>query len=105
MTSASWVALSDDYNPWLEVNFMMRTKVQQIFSQGRHHETYWVLSYTVSYSSNGRTFQDYVEYDKIKVKRTVFICQYLLIVIYLLGVYTRCFILLCEYRHLRVVFN
>ena len=67
-TSTSWVAATDDLYPWLEVNFLMRTKVQQIFSQGRDHEDKWVKSYSVSYSSDGKTFQYYTEYGRIKVK-------------------------------------
>ncbi len=68
-TTSSWVAASDDLYPWLEVNFLMRTKVREILSQGRQHEDKWVESYAVSYSSDGKTFQDYTEYGKIKVKQ------------------------------------
>ena len=45
----------------------MRTKVQEILSQGQDNYAYWVLNYTVSYSSNGKTFQYYLEFDNIKV--------------------------------------
>ena len=67
MTSGGWYAQSNDLNPWLEVNFLMRTKVQEILSQGQDNYAYWVLNYTVSYSSNGKTFQYYLEFDNIKV--------------------------------------
>jgi hypothetical protein len=68
-TSTSWKAATDDLNPWIEIDFLMRTKVREILSQGRDHEDNWVLSYSVSYSSDGKTFQYYTEYDRIKVKR------------------------------------
>ena len=67
ISSFGWVADGSDLDPWLEVNFMMRTKVQEIFTQGRDSPAYWVETYTLSYSSDGATFQDYVEYDTIKV--------------------------------------
>ena len=67
MASAGWRAHLDDLNPWLEVNFLMRTKVQEILTQGEGGASYWVLKYTVSYSSDGKMFQYYSEYDMIKV--------------------------------------
>ena len=64
----SWLAGAQDTEPWLRVNFIANTSVSGIMTQGSRHLDAWVINYTLSYSTDGEIFQDYLENNETKVK-------------------------------------
>lgn len=58
----AWSAKFNDKNQWLQVDLQaMYTKVTAIASQGRHQSNQWVTKYTLQFSNDGKTFQNYRE--------------------------------------------
>ena len=64
-----WVAKEDDQSPWLQVDFMAYAKVTAIITQGDESNSYFVETFTVSYSNNNEDFQPYDEIGIVKVNR------------------------------------
>lgn len=64
----SWAADNLDTEPWLRVNFIANTSVSGIMTQGSRSFDAWVINYTLSYSTDGEIFQDYLENNAAKVK-------------------------------------
>ncbi|XP_028408770.1 uncharacterized protein LOC114531336 isoform X2 [Dendronephthya gigantea] len=62
-----WRPLDDDANPWFQVDFEIFAKVTSIFTLGLDGSTYWTKKYLVSFSNDGRNFQNYIEFGKPKV--------------------------------------
>ena len=68
LTYGAWKPEKDDANPWLQVDFQRDTVVGMISTQGREDEFSkagvrytedFVKTYTLSYSNDGKTFQEY----------------------------------------------
>ena len=57
--TGAWSALRNDVHQWLEVGLGAKTEVTGIQIQGRQDVDQWVMSFTISYSSNGTTFTPY----------------------------------------------
>ena len=62
----SWVALSSDLHPWLQVDFLKHAKVIGIITQGQA-SSYFVGTFTVSFGNNNEDFQQYKEFERVKV--------------------------------------
>ena len=54
-----WVTGIRDHNQWLQVDLGKKTDVKGISTQGRRHGSYWVRTYTISYSDDGTNFKPY----------------------------------------------
>ena len=59
--SGGWTAHPQDTNSWFQIDFLMRTVVNTVATQGRLENSYWVESYSLSYSDNGVLFTNYGE--------------------------------------------
>ena len=64
-----WRPLVADANQWFQVDFETFAKVTSIFTLGLDSTTYWTRKFLVSFSNDGRNFQDYFEFGKPKVRR------------------------------------
>ena len=53
-----WVT-NGNHNQWLQVDLGKETDVKGISTQGRRHGSYWVRTYTISYSDDGTNFKPY----------------------------------------------
>ena len=63
-----WTAARNNPNQWLQVDFLAKTKISRIATQGRQNSHYWVRSYTISSSRKGYTWQKYKENGRTKVR-------------------------------------
>ena len=59
----SWCAKSNDGNQWLQVNFGRETTVTKVATQGRNNGAEWVISYSLSYSTDGIHWASYTLMD------------------------------------------
>ncbi|XP_028407274.1 uncharacterized protein LOC114529904, partial [Dendronephthya gigantea] len=62
-----WIAAENDDNPWLQVDFFTNATVTRIDTQGSASSEGRVTSYAASLSTDGLSFQEYKQYDKVKV--------------------------------------
>ena len=63
----SWSTLVVDVNQWLQVDFLQNVTLSKVATQGRHIYPQWVLSYLLSYSMDGSTFENYKQCGGDKV--------------------------------------
>lgn len=56
---SSWSAEQNDKNQWLQIDLGEILAITKIATQGRHNYDQWVTSYLLSYSSDGKTFENY----------------------------------------------
>ena len=63
----SWVASSSDSSPWLQVDFLTHAKVIAIITQGQADTPSFVGTFTVSYGNNNEDFQQYEEFESVRV--------------------------------------
>ena len=54
-----WYTTKTDQNQWLQVDLGKKTDVKGISTQGGKHHSYWVRTYTISYSDDGTNFKPY----------------------------------------------
>ena len=81
--AGSWVANTTDGHQWLEIDlgayyhtYEIPSTVKGVATQGRNYNklwphgkhSQWVTKYTLQYSVNGASFQDYVEQGQTKAK-------------------------------------
>ncbi|XP_078346432.1 neuropilin-2-like [Oculina patagonica] len=62
-----WVSGKNDHSQWLQVNFGRETQVTGIATQGYHNKMYFVKSYTLQYSHDGSSFQQYQPESHTKI--------------------------------------
>ena len=62
-----WVSSHNDYNQWLQVDFIKKVKLDKVATQGRHNYNQWVISYSLSYSMDGNNFQLYKQCGEVQV--------------------------------------
>ena len=62
---------SENINSWFQVDFETFATVTSIFTQGHQSSSYWVTTFIVSFSNDGRNFQDYLEFGKPKVSKPI----------------------------------
>ena len=58
---------SENVDSWFQVDFETFTTVTSIFTQGHRSVSYWVKTFFLSFSNDGKYFQDYLEFGKPKV--------------------------------------
>ena len=58
-TRNGWYTTKTDQNQWLQVDLGKKTDVKGISTQGAKAISYWVKTYTVSYSDDGTNFKPY----------------------------------------------
>ena len=63
----SWVALSSDSSPWLQVDFLTHAKISGIITQGQTDTSSFVATFTVSFGNNNEDFENYKEFESVKV--------------------------------------
>ena len=63
----SWSALALDVNQWFQVDFLQNVTLSKVATQGRQSYPQWVLSYLLSYSMDGSTFETYKQCGGDKV--------------------------------------
>jgi hypothetical protein len=56
---ASWTARGRDQNQWIQIDLGNERVVTGVGTQGRRNADQWVKTYTVSYSSDGQSFDYY----------------------------------------------
>jgi hypothetical protein len=62
----SWTAKENDASQYLEVQFARATTVSAVSTQGRENSDNWVKSYSLSYSTDGETWEQYTENEQVK---------------------------------------
>ena len=67
----SWSARRNDQNQWIQVDLGGKEFVTAVATQGRNNYNQWVKTYSVSYSSSGKTFESYKVGGEVKVKIVV----------------------------------
>lgn len=65
--AGSWSALVIDVNQWLQVDFLQNVTLSKVATQGRQSYPQWVISYLLSYSMDGSTFETYKQCGGDKV--------------------------------------
>ncbi|KAK3611486.1 hypothetical protein CHS0354_039099 [Potamilus streckersoni] len=55
----AWIPRHADQFQWVQVDFGLPERIVGIITQGRQDMPQWVTTYTVSYSIDGQTWQDY----------------------------------------------
>ena len=68
--AGSWSAGINEINQWLQIDFLDKTTVSKVASQGREQIAQWVKSYSLSYSMDGSNFEDYKKSGEAKVSPT-----------------------------------
>ena len=63
----AWIPLHQDHNQWLMVDFGKETQVGGISTQGYYNAEHWVKSFSLRYSSDGSSFQQYQPESHTKV--------------------------------------
>ena len=68
----AWAVSKNDQFQWFQVDFGSFTKVTGLSTQGRQDGSWWVKTYSLSFSYEGVFFEDYKENNTTKV--TVVVC-------------------------------
>ena len=62
-----WKPAKNDHSQWLQVKFGRKTRVTGIATQGYHNALHYVKSYTLQYSYDSNSFQQYQPESHTKV--------------------------------------
>lgn len=57
--ACAWAARSNDVNQWLQIDFLVKTTVSKVATQGRKTYPQWVKSYSLSHSLDGTNFVEH----------------------------------------------
>ena len=60
----AWMPLSQDAGQYLQIDFKDATNMSEVAVQGHPNYEYWVTKYSLSFSLNGRTWDDLSEVNK-----------------------------------------
>ena len=66
--TGAWSSRTNDKNQWLQVDLGKKLEVTAIQTQGRYDAHQWIMSYTVSYSNDGKTFHAYQNHNVYEAK-------------------------------------
>ena len=66
--TGAWSSRYSDRNQWLQVDFRRPTIITGIGTQGRQEYNQHVKTYTISFSDDGKTFNDYKPEGTLKVR-------------------------------------
>ena len=68
----AWAVSKNDQFQWFQVDFGSYTKVTGLSTQGRQDGSWWVKTYSLSFSYEGVFFEDYKENNITKVNVVVY---------------------------------
>ena len=69
--TGAWSSKTNNANQWLQIDFNTPTTVVEVSTQGRRGiGNQYVKSYTLSYSDDGVSFEQYKPYGLVKVNYT-----------------------------------
>ncbi|XP_078346362.1 uncharacterized protein LOC144631716 isoform X2 [Oculina patagonica] len=63
----AWIPLTQDHSQWLQINFGKQTEITGIATQGYYNALHYVKSYTLQYSHDGSSFQQYQPESHTKI--------------------------------------
>ncbi|XP_046717176.1 contactin-associated protein-like 4 isoform X2 [Silurus meridionalis] len=63
--AGGWSPMNSNRNQWLEINFVERTEVTAIATQGRYGSSDWVTQYLLMFSDTGHNWRQYRQEDSI----------------------------------------
>ena len=66
-TYGGWTASHRNTNQWIQVDLEALASLKGVATQGRYDATYYIKSYIIQYSSDGRKFVPYKEGRSVKV--------------------------------------
>ena len=66
--TGAWSSWHLTSNQWLQVDFLRRTIITGIGTQGRHESNQYIRIYTISYANNKARFYNYKRGGTIKVR-------------------------------------
>ena len=66
-TYGGWTASQRNTNQWIQVDLEALATLKGVATQGRYDATYYIKSYIIQYSSDGRRFVPYKEGRSVKV--------------------------------------
>ena len=69
-TYGGWTAGQQNTNQWIQVDLEALATLKGVATQGRYDATYYVKSYVIQYSTDGRKFVPYKEGSTPKVNVT-----------------------------------
>ena len=55
--AGAWAAVVNNLNQWIQIDFLIKTTVTYVATQGRHTVGQWVTQYKLQYSSDGSSFE------------------------------------------------
>lgn len=64
----AWAVSRNDKFQWFQVDFGSYAKITGLSTQGRQDGSWWVKTYSLSFSHEGVFFEDYKENNETKVK-------------------------------------
>ena len=77
--SGGWSAApgQNNYNQWLQVDFIKTVTLGKVATQGRMNADQWVSNFSLSYSMDGNVFKVYQQSgsDKVRVTEKKFFCK------------------------------
>lgn len=71
--NGAWRPATDDTDQWIQTDFTAEKQVTAVATQGRETGDYWVIMYTLSYSSDGQNFTNYQQEGVTKVTGPTFV--------------------------------
>jgi len=63
----AWCAKTQDENQYIQVDFLIRTRVTRVGILRRQTKDHWVSEYSLQYSDDDITWIDYMENGHVKV--------------------------------------
>ena len=64
---SSWCALTNDSNPYLQIDLQTLHIICAVSTQGNSQAEDWVKTYTLQLTTDGTTWADYEEFGQVKV--------------------------------------
>ena len=61
--NGGWLSLRFDNKKWIQVDLGKTMMVSHIQTQGYRDRNHWAKKFTVSYSYNGKSYEDYKDLD------------------------------------------
>lgn len=67
--AGAWAAVVNNLNQWIQIDFLIKTTVTYVATQGRHTVGQWVTQYKLQYSSDGSSFEVFKQQGENTDKR------------------------------------
>lgn len=66
-TEDAWCTNEDDKDPYIQVDFLLKTRVTRVGTMRRKTKDHWVSEYFLQYSDDDITWKDYLENGQVKI--------------------------------------